>query len=187
MPKSNTTQPLDGGAAAQEQAQPQTPVMSRRRPSDSDGPIYSRHDSENDVERGNGHDHPPDEAQEFRSAKRAIFELLDMQDKRLNAHDVHATTVAQQVAELAISMDTLRREIPAAMAAGLKLAVSDPTLWAAAGEAMHAQARSAAGGWLFGGIKSMGTRLAWIAALSFCLYAVGGPTAVIAFFKSQHP
>ena len=88
-------------------------------------------------------DAPASEQAEF---TRAVFQMLNEHDGRINAHDTHAHTVAAQVAELTISMDALRREIPTLMAAGLKMAVSDPGLWAAAGEAMHQQARSAAGG-----------------------------------------
>ena len=128
--------------------------------------------------------HEPDEEADFR---RTMYMTLTDHEGRINAMQEHHRTVALQIAELTISMDKLRREIPVLMAQGLKLAVSDPTLWAAAGEAMHNQARSAAGGWLFGGLKAAGTRLAWVAALAFCLYAVGGPTAVVAFFKTQTP
>lgn len=63
-------------------------------------------------------------------------------------------------------------------------AVSDPKLWEAAGKAMRVQAQSAAGGWLFDGLRNLLTRAAWIAAAIIAIYALGGWSAVIAWFKT---
>lgn len=126
-------------------------------------------------------------AEDYRKSTQAIFDLLHKHDSKIGIMETHALTVTQQVAELTVGMNMLRREIPALMAAGLMQAVSNPELWNAAGRAMHEHARSAAGGWLFGGLKAAALRASWVAALAFCLYAVGGPSAVVAWFKAQHP
>ena len=84
----------------------------------------------------------------------------------------------QQMADIAVVM----RE---SVRGGLRDAVADPELWDAAGAAMRAQAQSAAGGWLLGGVRSAANKAAWIGAVLLGLYALGGPTAVVAFVKSQ--
>lgn len=71
-----------------------------------------------------------------------------------------------------------------AVADGIREAVSDPTLWEAAGDAMRRQAQSAAGGWLLGGVRAMVTRAAWVIAALAAIYALGGWGAVAAFLKS---
>ncbi len=73
--------------------------------------------------------------------------------------------------------------IRAAVAEGIRDAVSDPALWEAAGKAMRNQAQSAAGGWLLGGVHALLTRAAWALAIVAGIYALGGWTAVAAFFK----
>lgn len=73
--------------------------------------------------------------------------------------------------------------IRAAVAEGIRDAVSDPALWDAAGKAMREQAQSAAGGWLLGGVRVLLTRAAWALAIVAGIYALGGWTAVAAFFK----
>ena len=132
---------------------------------------------------------PPElsQAEEARQGNRAIFELLHRHDAQLSVLETHANTVTPQIAELTVAMHMLRREIPTLMAAGLMQAVSNPALWEAAGNAMHQQARAAAGGWVLGGIKAALVRLSWVAALVFALYSVGGPSAVVAWLKSGHP
>ena len=71
-----------------------------------------------------------------------------------------------------------------AVAEGIRDAVSDPALWEAAGKAMRNQAQNAAGGWLLGGVHALFTRAAWALAIVAGIYALGGWTAVGAFFKS---
>jgi hypothetical protein len=77
--------------------------------------------------------------------------------------------------------------IQSAVADGIRQAVSDPALWDAAGKAMREQAKSAAGGWLIGGVRAVLTRAAWIVAILAGVYALGGWGAVLAFVKSQGP
>lgn len=72
-----------------------------------------------------------------------------------------------------------------AVAAGIRQAAADPALWAAAGAAMRAQAQSAAGGWLLGGLRAMATRAAWAVAILAGVYALGGWGAVVALLKGQ--
>lgn len=75
--------------------------------------------------------------------------------------------------------------IQRAVAEGIRQAVADPALWEAAGAAMRAQAQSAAGGWLLGGLRAMATRTAWIVAVIAGVYALGGWGAVLALIKAQ--
>lgn len=75
--------------------------------------------------------------------------------------------------------------VQAAVADGIRQAVSDPALWEAAGRAMREQAQSAAGGWLIGGVRALLTRAAWIVAIVAGVYALGGWGAVLALVKSQ--
>lgn len=77
--------------------------------------------------------------------------------------------------------------IQMAVAEGIRQAVADPALWEAAGTAMRAQAQSAAGGWLLGGLRAMATRAAWIIAVVAGVYALGGWGAVLALVKAQGP
>lgn len=74
--------------------------------------------------------------------------------------------------------------IEQAVAAGIRRAVTDPSIWAEAGEAMRTQAQSAAGGWLIGGVRSLVTRAAWVIAAIAAVYALGGWGAVVAFLKA---
>ena len=74
--------------------------------------------------------------------------------------------------------------IQAAVADGIKAAVSDPAMWAAAMRAMQHHAQAEAGGWLFGGLKAMFSRAAWMLVIGLGIYLIGGWTALAAFFKT---
>lgn len=74
--------------------------------------------------------------------------------------------------------------IRAAVAEGIRDAVSDPALWDAAGKAMREQAQSAAGGWLLGGVRVLLARVTWVVAIMAGVYALGGWSALVAFVKS---
>jgi hypothetical protein len=74
--------------------------------------------------------------------------------------------------------------IRAAVAEGIRDAVSDPALWDAAGKAMREQAQSAAGGWLLGGVHVLLARVTWVVAIMAGVYALGGWSALVAFVKS---
>jgi hypothetical protein len=71
-----------------------------------------------------------------------------------------------------------------AVAEGIRAAVSDPKLWAAAGEAMQQRAASATGGWLIGGIRSALSRLGWLVFIGLGIYMVGGWAALGAAWKA---
>lgn len=75
--------------------------------------------------------------------------------------------------------------IATAVERGLMRAVSNPALLEAAGVAMRAQAQSAAGGWLLGGMRAMFTRAAWIVAILAGVYALGGWDAVVALMNGH--
>lgn len=74
--------------------------------------------------------------------------------------------------------------IRAAVAEGIRDAVSDPALWDAAGKAMREQAQSAAGGWLLGGVRVLLARVTLVVAIMAGVYALGGWGALVAFVKS---
>lgn len=73
-----------------------------------------------------------------------------------------------------------------AVAAGLRTAISDPAFWDAAVYAMQSRAKSEAGGWLLGGLRTLASRLAWIALVIGGVYLVGGWGAVVAAWKAAH-
>ena len=90
----------------------------------------------------------------------------------------------------AIGMDPgdsemMRELVAEATADGIKRAVSDPALWAAASEGMRMHAANEAGGWLLSGMKAMFSRIAWIALIVLAVYSVGGWGGVVALFKSS--
>jgi hypothetical protein len=74
---------------------------------------------------------------------------------------------------------------------GIVSAASDREVWRVALETLvpiareHAQAE--AGGWLLGGIKTLASRLAWVALIGMAIYLVGGWSALVAFFKHGTP
>jgi hypothetical protein len=73
-----------------------------------------------------------------------------------------------------------------AVADGIKAAVSDPEMWAAAMKAMQSKAQTEAGGWLLSGIKAALSKAAWVMAIGLGVYLVGGWSALAALFKSAH-
>lgn len=74
-----------------------------------------------------------------------------------------------------------------AVAQGIKLAVSDPKLWASALKAMQTHAQTEAGGWMFGWIKALASKALLFLVIGLGVYAVGGWTALAALFKSATP
>ena len=63
-------------------------------------------------------------------------------------------------------------------------AVSNPALWAAAASAMRNRAQTAAGGVLFGGVRGVASKLAWVLAGLLAVYALGGWSAVVTVAKA---
>ena len=75
-------------------------------------------------------------------------------------------------------------QLKAAVAQGIREAVSDPELWTQMLKAVQAHAQQEAGGWLFGGIKAALSKIAWIFVIGFGIYLLGGWTGLVAFLKS---
>lgn len=75
-------------------------------------------------------------------------------------------------------------QLKAAVAQGIREAVSDPELWTQMLKAVQAHAQQEAGGWLFGGIKAALSKLAWIVVIGVGVYLLGGWTGLVAFIKS---
>jgi len=101
------------------------------------------------------------------------------------AEDCLAGQIGRLDDELHAMKQANAEEIAAAVERGLMRAVSNPALWEAAGVAMRAEAQSAAGGWLLGGMRAMVTRAAWIVAILAGVYALGGWDAVVALIKGH--
>lgn len=77
-----------------------------------------------------------------------------------------------------------REHLSQAVADGIRAAVSDPALWAAAGVAMRRRAQEEAGGLLFGGLKVVASRIAWVLMIGAAVYYLGGWVALSAWLKS---
>lgn len=81
--------------------------------------------------------------------------------------------------------DIMRELVAEATADGIKRAVADPALWAAASEGMRRHASAEAGGWLLSGLRIAFSRVAWLAVISLGIYLVGGWSALVAFIKAS--
>lgn len=77
-------------------------------------------------------------------------------------------------------------EVRSAVRDGFSDVVADPKTWALAFEAIQKQAQSEAGGWVFGGVKVLFSRLMWVLLIGLAIYMVGGWSALVAFFKLGH-
>ena len=109
----------------------------------------------------------------------------------------HHRTLAQQIGELAVGINGLREEnvelrgaiidmerrIPDLMAAGIVAAVGNPETWRAGREAMHRQAKEAAGGWVLGALRFFVDKLLWAGVALLAIYILGGWNAVAAVLK----
>jgi len=76
------------------------------------------------------------------------------------------------------------QDVQAAVAKGIKDAVSDPALWAAAAVAMQSHAKQEAGGWLLGMLRGLLSKALFFALLGLAVYSVGGWAALAALFKT---
>lgn len=92
--------------------------------------------------------------------------------------------LARAIEDLSSQQKTAAAHIEEAVVAGIRRAVADSATWEAASLAIRAQAQSAAGGLLLGGMRAAITRLAWIVAIVASLYALGGLPAVIGWLKA---
>lgn len=66
---------------------------------------------------------------------------------------------------------------------GIVAAASDPAVWSVAIGTLRKQAQSEAGGWLFGGLGALFSRLAWVLLIGLGIYLIGGWSALVAFLK----
>lgn len=76
-------------------------------------------------------------------------------------------------------------QLSAAVRDGIRAAVSDPELLAAATAAIQKKAASEAGGWLFGGLRTILSRIAWVCVIGMGVYLVGGWGALAALVKGS--
>lgn len=74
-----------------------------------------------------------------------------------------------------------------AVAEGIRVAVSDPKLWADALRAMQTHAQTEAGGWMFGWLRAIASKALLFAVVGLGVYAIGGWTALTALFKTTTP
>lgn len=82
--------------------------------------------------------------------------------------------------------ELLKELVTDATAAGIKKALSDPDMWAAASEGMRKHAATEAGGWLISGVKAGVSRIAWIMLIGLGVYLIGGWAALVSLFKASH-
>lgn len=80
--------------------------------------------------------------------------------------------------------EMLHHEMPNAVSAGIRTAVSDPALWADLRKAFVAQAHQEAGGWLIGGLKMFFGKILLFVVVGMIVYMWGGWSALVGFFKS---
>lgn len=98
--------------------------------------------------------------------------------------------VMQEVLRLQDSLADVKGEaltagdVRDAVANGLKAAFADPATWAAAVTAIQRHTQAEAGAWLFSGIKTLLSRLAWVCVIGVGVYLLGGWSALVSFFKS---
>lgn len=122
---------------------------------------------------------------------------IDAVERQNEVWFTHHRTLAQQISELAIGVKGLRDEnielrgaivnmenrIPELMAAGIVAAVGNPATWQAGREAMHRQAKEAAGGWLLGGLRFIFDKFIWICVGLAAIYTLGGWNAVASVLR----
>lgn len=101
--------------------------------------------------------------------------------------------VIDRLGELTERMDTLSDSMPTAaqlqdaVAGGMREALDDPRIWSSAMQGLTKAAQQEAGGWLFAGIRTALSRLAWLLVLGMLVYQFGGWSALTAIFKPGAP
>lgn len=97
--------------------------------------------------------------------------------------------VIDRLGELTERVDTLADAVPTAgqlqhaVALGMREALDDPDIWSAAMKGLSRAAQQEAGGWLFSGVRTALSRLAWLVVLGLLVYQFGGWSKLVAFFK----
>lgn len=114
-----------------------------------------------------------------------IHELMSERD--FKAH------VIDRLGDLNERLETLSESMPTAaqlqqaVAGGMRQALDDPEIWTAAMKGLSKAAQQEAGGWLFAGIRTALSRLAWLLVLGMLVYQFGGWTALTSIFKPGAP
>lgn len=102
--------------------------------------------------------------------------------------EVHAVLGAigsldDRVTDLRVQVEGLPRLMQDAVHQGAVDAVKDPLLWSSIVESIQHQARDQAGSWLFGGLRSIASRIGWLLLFIVAVWMVGGPGAVLGIIK----
>lgn len=92
-------------------------------------------------------------------------------------------TVDDRVTQTHTALDTIPGEISKAVVAGNIATVQSPEFWAALFAGLHKNTREYAGGWLFGGLRALLSRIGWLILFGVALWIVGGPSAIVAAIK----
>jgi peptidoglycan hydrolase CwlO-like protein len=93
--------------------------------------------------------------------------------------------LAQKQDELTEAVAGIEKRIPELMAQGIVNAVGNPATWQAGRDAMKAEARQAAGGWVLGVIRFALNKIMWGLAFLAAVYWVGGAPALLALLKAR--
>lgn len=102
-----------------------------------------------------------------------------------NADDLMAEVLRLQDQVTDIRGEALTPEAAKrAVAEGIKEAMADPAMWSAAVLAIQRHAQTEAGGWLFGGLKVLLSRIGWMLLIGLCVYMLGGWSALVSFVKT---
>jgi hypothetical protein len=100
----------------------------------------------------------------------------------------HLAEMIGNVQETVETRSADMQAIRVAVRDGIVAAASDPAVWAIAVESasavIHQRAKAEAGTWLFGGIKTLLSRVFWVLALGLAIYMVGGWSALVSFVKN---
>ena len=83
-----------------------------------------------------------------------------------------------------MSREEMAEVMSKAVASGIHKAVSDPAMWAAAGDAMQKQAVSATGSLVIDGLKAGARKALLIGVVAGGIYWVGGWAALAAAWKA---
>jgi hypothetical protein len=101
--------------------------------------------------------------------------------------------VIDRLGDLTERLETLSDSMPSAaqlqdaVAGGMRQALDDPEIWTAAMKGLSKAAQQEAGGWLFAGIRTALSRLAWLLVLGMLVYQFGGWSALTSIFKPGAP
>ena len=77
-----------------------------------------------------------------------------------------------------------RQDVTEAIKEGIRSATSDPEVWSGTILAIQAHARAEAGGWLFGGIRAVLSKIGWILLVGGAVYLIGGWAGLAALWKA---